>query len=491
MAPITSRIRKPAATEAKQPATEAASAGSSASPARPSAPPTTVAPRPAAADGQSGLIALLKVEADARAAASTRDLTFLIANETRKLCRARQVFVLFRRRGLFEAEAVSSLAAVDRSAPLIGWIERLANTAAADPGGSTSEAMVLDPARTGDDDPSARSYPFRDLLLLPLRHRDGETFAAMVLAREMPWAEQDLAIAHRLKAAFAHAWSALLAPRRRPLWATISKRHAAIGAAVVLALGFIPVPLTALAPAEIVARGAAVVAAPIDGVIEKVLVEPNQQVAPGDVLVRLADITLRNRHEVAEREVTVADARLKQTTQLAFSDPRGMHELGIARAELALKIAERNFARDMLGHTVITANRGGIAVYADKRELTGKPVAVGERIMDIADPRMLELKIDLPVADAITLRPGARVTAFLDSDPLRPYAANIVRSDYKARPGEGDVASFRVIAELVENGRALPRLGVRGTAQIYGDQVPLGFYLFRRPIAAARQWTGL
>ena len=54
----------------------------------------TAAPKPKVADGQAALLALLKVEADARDAASERDLVFLIANETRKLTRARQIFVL-------------------------------------------------------------------------------------------------------------------------------------------------------------------------------------------------------------------------------------------------------------------------------------------------------------------------------------------------------------------------------------------------------------
>jgi len=139
----------------------------------------------------------------------------------------------------------------------------------------------------------------------------------------------------------------------------------------------------------------------------------------------------------------------------------------------------------------VLALRDGIAVFADKRELTGKPVAVGERLIEIADPGRIELRIELPVADAIALADGARVSAFLDSDPIRPYAATIERSDYKARPGEGDVAVFRIVASIEAGDRELPRLGVRGTAQIYGSDVPLAFYLFRRPIAHFRQWTGL
>lgn len=497
MTVISSRIRKSAGAPTPRPAKVAggggpvppsatvASAGSVATaPARP-------AVAVAVADAQSGLVALLRVEAEARAATSERDLAYLIANETRKLVRSRQVFVLAGDPGALRVTAVSSLAAVDRTAPLIGWIEAMAGAALAT--AETADAVTLDSQseQSGANGGPGAAYPFRALIALPLRHRSGALLGAIVMARETGWTEQDLVIGKRLAGAYAHAWSALAAPRLPRPWQRWSRRHMAATAAVLAALALVPVPLTALAPAEIVARGALVVATPIDGVIETVSVEPNQAVKVGDVLLRLADTTLKNRLEIAEREVTVADARLKQSTQMAFSDARGLHELGIARAELALKMAERNYARDMLEQSAVRATRSGIAVFADKRELTGKPVAVGERIMEIADPSSVELKIELPVADAIALKPGARVVAFLDSDPLRPFAGTVVRSDYKARPGEGDVAAFRVIASLEAAGRTPPRLGVRGTAQISGDDVPLGFFLFRRPIAAARQWTGL
>jgi multidrug efflux pump subunit AcrA (membrane-fusion protein) len=261
---------------------------------------------------------------------------------------------------------------------------------------------------------------------------------------------------------------------------------------VLAALLFIKVPLRALAPAEIIARDPFVVAAPIDGVIEAIPVEPNQRVEAGVVLVKLAGTALRNRFEVADREVQVAEARLKQSNQIAFSDSRGMHEIGIARAELSLKLAERDFARDLLAKTEIIAPLEGLAIYSDRRELIGQPVAVGERILEIADPARLEARIDLPVADAIALTAGASVTLFLDSDPLRPWPATVRRADYKAKVGENEIVSFRVVASLTPQAdRALPRLGVRGTAQLSGDNVSLGLFLFRRPITYVRQWLGL
>jgi hypothetical protein len=248
--------------------------------------------------------------------------------------------------------------------------------------------------------------------------------------------------------------------------------------------------LTTLAPVEVVPRDPFVIAAPIEGVIDEIPIDANSKVERGALLVKFDDTTLRNKYEVAEREVLVGHARLKTTTQLAFADERGRHELAVARADLIVKTAERDFARDLLAKTEIHAPRAGLAVLGDKKELLGKPMVVGERILEIADPGNVEFRIDVPVADAIILKEGAAVKVLLDTDPLSSIAAHIVRSDYQARQSDAGIMSFRAIAGLAPSS-PIPRLGARGSAQIYGDKVILAFYLLRRPFAKLRQWTGL
>ena len=181
---------------------------------------------------------------------------------------------------------------------------------------------------------------------------------------------------------------------------------------------------------------------------------------------------------------------MRTTTQLAFADDRGRHELGVARAELALKTAERNFAADMLAKTELRAPRDGLVVLADKKELLGRPLTVGERILEIADPAAMEVRIEVPVADAIILNNGAPVKLLLDSSPLAAIPAHVVRANYQAKLSDASVLSFRVTAAFA-NGETAARLGARGTAQIYGGRVTLGFYLLRRPFAKLRQWTGM
>lgn len=140
-------------------------------------------------------------------------------------------------------------------------------------------------------------------------------------------------------------------------------------------------------------RAPVIVAAPIDGVIDCIEVVPSAPVGVGEVLVRLPDTVLRNRLHVARQEMGVAEAKERQASIRAIDDMKGRHDLGIAQAELDLKAAELAYAAELLDRSVIRAERAGIAVYADQRSLLGRPVAPGQRIMEIADPAEIEARI--------------------------------------------------------------------------------------------------
>jgi hypothetical protein len=259
----------------------------------------------------------------------------------------------------------------------------------------------------------------------------------------------------------------------------------------VISVMALPVSMSSLAPFEIIAADPFVVSAPFEGVIEEVLVEPGEKVIKGQPLVQFSDTLLENRFEVAKREVYVAEARLKKAGQLAFTNNEGRHGLRLGMAELALKKSEFNFASQMYQRATIKAQRAGIAIFSDKQALIGKPVIPGELILRIADPALIEINIDVALDDAILLETGGRVKIYLDSDPLHAREAKIVFSDYQARQVAGDSLAFRTVAKFNKGEADIPRIGVRGTAQLFGDKVPLAFYLFRRPFSALRQWIGM
>lgn len=450
-------------------------------------------PKPVADSGVSALQRLLKVESDVRNADSISDLIFLTANETRKLVSARQIYIIrLGENGAPQVAGISSLAQVDRESPAVVWVERLVTRLAKEQDITKTQAFRL-PAYCEDNDTyDNRTYPFPEFKWVPLKARNGHAFAGIILTRETPWGESDDVIVRRLSETIAHSWQALEQPHRFTIKKVVNVKTKMALAAAIAAAMLIPVPMTVLAPGEIAAVDAFVVAAAIDGVIENILVEPNSEVAAGTPIVRFSDTEPRNALVVAEREVQVAEARFRQVAQAAFKDPDAKRDLAVTRADLAVRQAERDYARDVLAKTVITSPRAGIAVYADKRELVGRPATVGQRILEIADPTKVEVKIDVPVSDASALEPGAHVRMFLDSDPLNPLSATLTRTSHTARAKDPTTLAFRVEAALTPvEGSTPPRLGLRGTAQIQGPRVTLFYFLFRKPISFVRQRIGL
>jgi len=64
-------------------------------------------------------------------------------------------------------------------------------------------------------------------------------------------------------------------------------------------------------------------------------------------------------------------------------------------------------------------------------------------------------------------------------------------ASYHATPTASQVLAYKVSVALNEAEDEIPRIGLQGTAQLYGNYVPLAFFLFRRPLSAVRQYLGI
>lgn len=437
------------------------------------------------------LAALTHLEAQVRAAKTVQELQFLAVNETRRLVPYQQAFLLTCDEpgaAACRVSTASSVAVVEREAPLIRWLEQVAQALRREhPGG---EPMAL----TEETCPVSCREGWRDyvqgyVFWCPLKHPDETVLGAWWFEREFPWQENDVAIVHRLAGSYAYAWKALSA-RTRSWSATIKKPYAwLIGAAVVAAL-CAPVRVSTVAPVKVMAKDPVIVSAPMDGVIADVAVPPNMMVLQDRLLFRYEDTNIRNQFQVAERQLAVARAEHAQAVQSGFADPQRKAEAPVKDAEARLKETELEYAREMLAQIEVRAPQTGLLLYTDKADWVGKPVSVGERIMEIADPQRVELRIDVPVSDAVMLKDGAEVVAFFDALPLESFSATVSRASYHAEVLPGDVLAYRVMAELHAADPRL-RIGWQGSAKIYGERGPLAFLLFRRPFTAVRQLLGV
>ncbi|UTW13135.1 efflux RND transporter periplasmic adaptor subunit [Marinobacterium rhizophilum] len=423
---------------------------------------------------------LLSLQSQVRAATSSSNLAYCLVNDAQTLFGFRHAALLIAGR----TRAVTGISQVEPHAPFVAFVERGARELMArgisDQPQRVDMASMSEAVRTDCQSLSANA-----VFWLPLLERGKIPFGGLWIAREQPWSDAEQALLTQLGDCYSHAWLAL-EPKKpwRLRWPR--RKFLALAISVVLLLA-IPVRQSVLAPAEVVPLNGTVVTAPLDGVIAEFLVRPNQPVRRGKPLLRFDATSLRAQADVAERSLDVAQAELRSNAQRAFSDSDAKARLDLLAARVEQKRAERDYALALLARSEVRADRDGIAVFADADRWTGKPVQTGERLLDIADPVQAELRIELAVADAIALAPGAEVALFLDSDPLNRHPARLQHLAYEAQASTAGQLAYRLDARFSD---APPRIGLRGTAKLYGQPVPLVLYLLRRPLAAVRQGLG-
>lgn len=430
-----------------------------------------------------------------------------MANDAWGLLDFRQALVLRKSAGRWGAQAISGLVDVGETTPYQNWLRRVCvhldavnalspNLAGEQSGASDSGALLQ---LTPSDLPSelaqewAQWWP-AEVIYFFLRNRGSTAVTVNGLAFylfDTPVNQTRLASLSRLSEVWLHAW-AMLSGAPGKSWLP-GKRVRWVMALILLAALFIPMRQSVLAPAEIISLESVVLASPLEGVVREVLVRPNQAVAADQPLVALDDTTLRNRREVLLKSVGSAKAELLATTQKSFDNLQSRGDIAPLSGRVEERRAELAFIDEQLQRMALTAPKAGITVFGDPNDWRGRSVAAGERIMLIANPAKLGVLIHVPVGDAIAVDIGAPVRLFLHVAPLSPLDGQVIETGYQALLSPDNIASYRIRATLAENQEdgTQQRIGLKGTAKLYGGRVVLGYWLLRRPLAAAREWLGV
>ena len=444
------------------------------------------------------LLQLLALSRHARQAGSPEELAFLAVNDSHALAPYRQAALWFEGRGI---RALSGVVEAEANAPYAQWLNRLCafvHREYAQPSILTAVQLPADLA--GEWSEWLPPYA----LWLPLGSPQPDASPAaggLLLAAEQPWRDDTVPLMVEWMEAWHHAWQART---RTPAWpwqrmlpllrgsaktAPWWKRRRVQAAAAVALLMCLPVRLSVLAQGELVPARPAVIRAPVDGVIGQFHVQPNQAVKAGQPLFSFEEPSPNAHREMAAQALATAQAEYRQQAQQAVSDARSKPQLALLLGKIEEKRAEADFYQSQLDRSRVAAPTDGVALFDDPTEWIGKPVQTGERVMRVAAPGDVEVEAWLSIGDAIPLAEGAPVQLYLSSDPLTPIAARVryVAHDAVARP-DGSYA-YRVRARLDEP--TARRVGLKGTAKLSGEHVPLAYWMLRRPWAVLRQAIGL
>ena len=446
-----------------------------------------------AADVVQSLATLLDLSRRARLASSARELGFLLANDSHGLAPYRQAALWLADGGLY---TLSGLLQVEANAPYALWLEQVCRHLA-EPGSTPTQTL------TAADLPPALALHWAEWWpthALWLAIPEG----GLLLVRDLPWAPETQALLHEWTDTWWHAFHMLHHPRVRSwrtIWARLHlhflnqpgrrwwQQTRVRWATVVLAVLAWPVHLTVLAPGELVPAHPVVIRAPLDGVMDVFHVQPNQVVKKGQPLFGFDEALIQSRQEVAAQALTTAETEYRQTSQQALTDAKSKPQLALLTGKIEEKRAEVDFLNEQLTRARVLAPQDGVALFDDPTEWIGRPVAVGERIMRIAAPTDVEVEAWLPLADAIALVPGATVNLYLNASPLFAVSARLryMAHDAVQRP-DGSYA-YRVRAVLTSP--TDHRVGLKGTAKLQGDWVPLSYWVLRRPLSALRSAVGI
>jgi multidrug resistance efflux pump len=447
------------------------------------------------ADGQElrRLQSAVHLQQRAISVGNVRELAFVVANETFQLLPYRQAFVwAVGASGQPQLHTVSGLANLAEDSPLTLWLRKLGKQIAQKVGRDGEYLQIADV-------PASAAAGWQEwlpefLLCFALRDREGLVRAYVAFALEDAPAEQTAVQLASLVDSYGVSWGAL-APKARARRRVVQMGRFAVwvlAVAAVLAL-FVPVRMSVLAPAEVIALEAIAVAAPMDGVIKTFAAQPNQLVKENELLFSLDEASLRNRREVALKSLAVARADAMAAQQKSFENDNSRAEMASLNGKVAERQAEVASFDDQLKRLDVRAPRAGVIVFGDVNDWQGKPVVTGERVALLADPKDAGVMVYLAVADAINLQAGAQVKLFLQIAPLKPLLAQVSQTSYQSVLSPEGVSAYRLRAkfsDLTQEQRELARIGLKGTAKLYGEKSPLGYYLFRRPISALRELTG-
>ena len=302
------------------------------------------------------------------------------------------------------------------------------------------------------------------------------------------------------------------------------RMYASLGvlAAVVLVVIFLPLPHSVLATFEIQARDAESIYVDVPGDLKSIDVAPGRRVEAGTQLGQLRNIELEQELAKVSMQVEQYRSKLDSLRRQGFSDPHAQAEIPTVKE--AFDAAEEQFQKKDadLKRLCLKAPIAGVVLPPPltprredpeehlptwsgtplEKENLGALLQEGVLFCQIGDPRKLEAVLVIDQADRNYVRPDQRVDIKIDElphDTFRSKIDEIAESELKISPQRlsnksgGELAtktdprsgaerpmstSYQARVPL-DDETGLLRLGLRGTARIHTDWLPLGTRLWR------------
>ena len=404
------------------------------------------------------------------------ELDFVLVNESHTLLPYQQAALY--RTDMGGMAAISGTAVFDPHAPYVRWLRRVFDSITPRP-----DPVVLDVATLPADlQDEWAQWMAPHAVIIPLAGRHGDA-GMLLVARADGWTQPDIQALCMVGGEYAESRQLIAAHPPRPR-TTRARRRTAVILAAVLVVAIFPVHSWVLAPAEVVPVAPTYVRAPFAGIVHQLDVVPNAFVHAGTPIVELERAQLESQYQVARKALDVARTQYDEAIQAGMLDAKARAQAGELKGRIDEEAAQMRYQSELLHRATLTAPIDGLALYNDPSEWIGRPVEAGERILMVAPALSRRIEIRLPATETAQFAPDARVRFFDNVHPDHPAEGRLIFTSYASTPTPAGTLAYTLRADLDSD----IRLGLRGTARIYGPRHMLLLWALRKPLGMVRQW---
>ena len=424
---------------------------------------------------------------------SKQQLIFRILNRSILLCRYDRAVLWSINAGRFKLLGVSGSGTINRQSPLAQqWHELITQI------GGPDKPTIISDANFSDKQEQWQALADQtgglSVLWMPIKIAE-KTVACLWLERwgsTQTWSDSELKQMDTLALAYGIAWRGCCGGEslRTRLTGSRGRRLMLVASVIVLLiLLLVKIPLRIVAPCEVVADNPVVVTAPLEGVIDQVVVDPGRQVNAGELLASYDKQVAKEQLQVAQQQVRIIEAQLQRSRVHAFDDEQVRAQVSALENRLKQEQVRLNLAQYRVSQLDITSPVDGTVMLDDPDQWRGRPVVIGQRILQIVDPTNTKVNIWLPLDDNIQFDRDRSVRVVLNSDPGMSRRGELVYVAMQSRINPHGVPSFLAEVRWDQPPHDL-KIGLQGSAVLYGKPVRLAFWLIRRPWAFVRRITG-
>ena len=327
------------------------------------------------------------------------------------------------------------------------------------------------------------------ILWLPIYTKNKQTMGLWLERwHQKPWTAGEVDILSFLMQAYGSAWEKFLP--KVPVKQVSKKPAFIVSALLLMCLFFVQVPLRIVGSCEVVGKDPVVMTAPLDGIIEQVVVKPGQYVQEGDLLFVYDTRLPEQNYKVAQKQIEVTESELHRAMAMTFQEQeQRLSEVAILRETLEKDRLGLEKLEKELQMTKVVSPASGVVLLDNPDKWRGNPVQLGEFVLKVSDPTKTKVSVWIPEDDNIVLDSDKNTKIMLNVSPEESFEGNIEYISSYADVNEKGIPGFKAEANWVkapENAK----MGLKGTAVLYGEDVSLFYWIVRRPWTTVRKFFG-